>query len=84
MNNKPYLLALNRISMIGPRTIMKLSERWPCLEDMFNLSRIALGEAGLPAKLADAIHGFNMAEVDADLNWEKADNHHVLTWEDSN
>jgi DNA processing protein len=82
MNNKPYLLALNRMSNIGPRTVMKLLSRWPSLEDMFTLSQGALEEAGLPAKIAAAISTFKMADIDADLNWEKkADNHHLLTWE---
>lgn len=83
MINKPFLLALNRIGKIGPRTIMKLMERWPNLADMFHLSLNALVDSGLPAKLAQAIHDFDMRDIDADLEWEKADNHHLLTWEDS-
>lgn len=82
MNNKLWFLALNRINKIGPRTVMKLLKRWPNLEDMFKLSRHELKEAGLPDKLAEAIHDFNMSAVDADLEWETADNHHLLTWED--
>lgn len=82
MNNKLCLLALNRMNKIGPRTIMKLLERWPNLADMFQLSQKALEEAGLPAKLANTIHDFDMCAVDADLEWEKTDNHHLLTWED--
>ena len=84
MNNKPYFLALNRINKVGPRTIMKLMGRWPALEDMFKLSQAALESAGLPTSMALPISSFNMAEIDVDLNWEKADNHHLLTWEDSN
>ena len=83
MNNKRWLLALNRINKIGPRTIMKLLERWPNLEEMFNLPPHALQEAGLPERLANAIHDFNLSDVDTDLEWETADKHHLLTWEDS-
>ncbi|MDP1602372.1 MAG: DNA-processing protein DprA [Legionella sp.] len=81
MNNKPYLLALNRINGVGPRTVMKLLSRWPSLEDMFTLSQSALEKSGLPAKIATAIAHFNKAEIDADLNWEKRENNHLLTWE---
>ena len=82
MTNKPWLLALNRINAIGPRTIMALLKRWPRLEDMFQLSHCDLVTAGLTKNLAQAIHDFDMADVTADLDWEKAPNHHVLTWED--
>jgi DNA processing protein len=82
MNNKPYFLALNRIEGIGPRTVMKLLTRWPLLQDLFQLSQQGMEEAGLPAKLVRALKTLDLRRIDADLQWEKADNHHVLTWED--
>lgn len=84
MKNKPYLLALNRINGVGPRTVMKLLRRWPLLQDLFHLPRQAMEDSGLPARLAAAISAFDMNEVDSDLNWEKADDQHLLTWEDAN
>ncbi len=80
LNNKPYFLALNRISKMGPRTVAKLLVRWPSLDDMFRLSASQLIRAGLPAKIADAIAAFDLGQVDADLRWEDADNHFLLTW----
>lgn len=83
MNNKPYLLALNRINAIGSRTIQKLLHRWPALKDLFSLSLVDLEEAGLPKKMAMAIHQFNLNTVDADFQWEKKSNHHLITWDDA-
>lgn len=82
MDNKRYFLALNRISQIGPRTVMKLLERWPKLQNMFESSFGQLQEAGLPAKLAQAISQFDLAIIDSDWRWEEQENHHLLTWED--
>ena len=82
MQNKHYLLALNRISQIGPRTTEKLLARWPNLDDMFRLSRSALEHAGIPEKLARAIVAFDHRLVEADLRWQEAEHHYLLTWED--
>lgn len=80
MDNKPYFLALNRISNIGPRTVAKLLRRWPSLSDMFRLSAQQLKLAGLPAKIADGIAAFDLGQIDADLRWQEVDNHFLLTW----
>ncbi|STX29987.1 protein smf [Legionella beliardensis] len=82
--NKIYLLALNRIPQIGPRSIKKLLGHWPSLADMFALSQLQLEAAGVPSKLAAAIKEFDFKQVDADLNWEKIPNHHLITWDDPN
>ncbi|WP_419419496.1 DNA-processing protein DprA [Legionella sp. D16C41] len=82
MNNKHYLLALNRIPSIGPQTIKKLLAHWPSLKEMFALSQEQLQNAGLPFKLAYAIKKFDFAELDLDLNWESQPNHHLISWED--
>ena len=83
MQNKYYLLALNRISHVGPRITAKLLTRWPNLDDMFRLSRSALEQAGLPEKLARAIVAFDRRQVEADLRWQEAEHHYLLTWEDT-
>lgn len=83
MTNKPYLLALNRMHSIGPRTIKKLVTRWPLLDALFQLSAAEMQEAGLPSKIIDTIKVFDFKEVEADLAWERASaEHHLLTWED--
>lgn len=82
MKNKPYFLAFNRISGIGPIFIKKLLAHWPNLEEFFNLSHSQLIEIGLSEKLVKAIKNFNFNQVDADLAWENMSaNHHILTWE---
>ncbi|MGQ3888443.1 DNA-processing protein DprA [Legionella sp. CNM-1927-20] len=82
MNNKHYLLALNQIPSIGPRTIKKFLTRWPLLADMFALSQLQLETAGIPTKLASAIKKFDLGKIELDLNWEKLTSHHLITWED--
>ncbi|CDZ75827.1 DNA protecting protein DprA [Legionella massiliensis] len=83
MDNKFYLLALNRMSQIGPRTLLKMLARWPELEEMFQLTSEQLQKAGLPARMADCIRNFNLKEVEEDLVWQEPANHHLLTWVDS-
>ena len=82
MNNKHYLLALNRMNRIGPLTVAKLMKRWPNLQEMFELSIQQLEAAGLPSVLAQTIKAFNLSEVDADWRWQEGSNHHLITWAD--
>ncbi len=79
MNNKDYLLALNRINPIGPRTVAKLLKRWPRLEELFQLSAHQIEKAGVPAVIAAAIKKFDWKEIEADLRWQEAPNHFLLT-----
>jgi DNA processing protein len=80
MDNHNYLLALNRIDQIGPRTLLKLLARWPQLEELFQLKTEQLQEAGLSVQMAEAIKGFHFKEIEADLSWQEQKNHHLLTW----
>ena len=82
MNNKHYLLALNRINHIGPRTVAKLLVRWPNLKDMFQLSAQQLEQAGLPSIVALGIANFDFQQVEADWRWQEASHHFLLTWSD--
>ncbi|WED43256.1 DNA-processing protein DprA [Legionella cardiaca] len=84
MNNTPYLVALNKMPSIGPQTIAKLLLRWPNLQEMFQLSIQQLEQAGLPAPIAQTIKRFSFKEIEVDLRWQEASNHHLLTWEDEN
>ncbi|CAM2957911.1 DNA-processing protein DprA [Legionella worsleiensis] len=82
MNNLPFLLALNRMNRVGPRTVKKLLKRWPDLQELFRLSKSELEKAGLPAILAQTITEFDQNEVQNDFNWlNAASNHHLLTWD---
>ncbi len=80
MNNKGYFIALNHINNIGPRTVLKLLSRWPNLEDMFRLTAQQMIQAGLPAKIAEAIAAFDLGRVEDDLRWQEQSNNHLLTW----
>ncbi|QDP73371.1 DNA-protecting protein DprA [Legionella israelensis] len=82
MRNLRFFLALNRIPKLGPRSVMKLLQRWPDLKEMFSLSAHQLEKEGLPFSLAEAIAHFDFRLVDADFNWSGQDDHHILTWED--
>ncbi len=79
MDNLYYLLALNRMAQIGPRTVSKLLKRWPKLHELFQMPEAALKEAGLPERLIHAFQAFNFHQVDEDLRWQEGDNHHLLT-----
>jgi DNA processing protein len=71
MSNKTYLLALHHMQGIGPRIVAKLLARWPCLEELFRLSRQELQSTGLPDAIIQAIQRVDMARVEADLRWEE-------------
>jgi DNA processing protein len=83
MNNKHYLLALNRINKIGPRTVAKLLKRWPNLEELFQLTATQMEQAGLPKLMAAAIAAFDLRLVDADWRWAERAHHFLITWVDS-
>jgi DNA processing protein len=82
MNNKHYFLALNRMSMVGPRTVKKLLQRWPDLDDLFSLSSDSRIRAGLSSRLAHAIAHYDQQKVEMDWRWEEAPDRSLITWED--
>lgn len=84
MKNKKYLLALNRLNKIGPRTVMKLQMRWPDLEEVFHQPCHVLEKAGLSSKVASELLQFDFAVLEQDWRWEEENNHSILTWEDPN
>lgn len=85
MNNLRYLLALNRIQRVGPRTVACLLERWPQLSKPFELPYSDLVHQGLPEWLAQAISGFDLHLVQEDLNWANAStNNHLISIESPN
>lgn len=71
MENKSYLLALNKIPSIGPRTIAKLLQKWPNLEELFCLTQQQMEQAGLSPRMAQSIKSFNFKEIEADLHWSE-------------
>ncbi len=82
MSNLSYFLALNRMDGVGPRTVAKLLQKWPKLEQLFQLSKHEMEQAGLPSVLAQSIASFDLQLIAADWQWLKQDeNHHLLTWE---
>lgn len=83
MNNKDYLLALNRMHSIGPRTVAKLLKRWPTLAELFQLSAQQMEQIGLPKTIATTIALFNLQELEADWRWQEVPNHFLLTLSDA-
>ncbi len=83
MDNLYYLLALNRMPNIGPKTAQKLLLRWPNLEVLFNLSTSELLAHGLSERLISAFKKIDHAGVDSDYTWcHQQKNRFILTWED--
>lgn len=82
MSNLRYHLAFNRMNSIGPRTVKKLQNRWPVLQELFELSPGQMEQAGLPNSLAQIITGFDFKLIEADLNWlAQHKTHHLLSWD---
>lgn len=80
MNTLTYLLALNRMPLIGPITIGKLLKRWPNIQDLFQHSTENLLQAGLPKNLAETIKNFDLSTVNEDIKWlEASPDHHILS-----
>lgn len=82
MNNLKSLLALNRMSKVGPRLVARLQKRWPDLAELFGLTQRLLEKAGLPPWLAKAISDFDFQRVEEDLNWLSKDkDNHLFGWD---
>jgi DNA processing protein len=81
MNQDHYLLALNRIKQVGPRTVLKLITRWPNLHELFEYSITELIDLGVPLALAQAISNFDFKLLEEDLSWQaQSEEHHLITW----
>ncbi len=83
MDNKPYLLALNRLSSVGPRTIARLLARWPNLGELFELNLQDLLQAGISESTARLIASCDLQCINDDLRWQEHESHHILTWGDA-
>ena len=78
MDNKNYLLALNRMKPFSARTRLKLIVRWPSLDEMFRLTIEQLQQAGVSYEQAVCIKQFNMQEIEEDLKWQSLDKNNYL------
>lgn len=84
MNNQFYLLALNRISSLQPKTIVKILQHWPNLEELFQQTSKELQAFGLTPKVAYAIKNFNFDVLEQDKKWQSlSPHHHILSIEDA-
>lgn len=84
VDHKPYLIALNHIAGIGPRTILKCLESGLSLKDLFHLSQSQLIRAGLTLQMVQSLEQLQWHMVDDDLKWQEMPQHHILTWCDAN
>jgi DNA processing protein len=85
VDNQYYFLALNRMPKVGFKTIKKLLQRWPVLDELFQISVEELMEAGLSTRLATAIATYDKRGVELDYQWMRAgENRTILTLEDEN
>lgn len=82
MTNLPYLLALNRMPKVGPRTVAAIQKHWPDLQEPFQLSALQLQDAGLPVWLSQNIAQFDLNQVEEDIRWMNASAHHqLISWD---
>lgn len=85
VDNQYYLLALNRMHQVGPKTVLKLLKYWPKLHELFRLSSHELRLAGLSSALVSAVTSFDKYAIDLDLQWVNAKNNRaLLTLDDTN
>jgi len=83
MKNKPYLIALNHLPFVGPKTVQQLLKKWPLLQDAFKETVATLIKHGVPEALATAMHDFDFKKVDDDLAWAELPNQHIITWDEA-
>lgn len=84
MENKHYLLALNRIKGVGPRSILNYLKYWPDLACMFKLKASELIKIGISETIAKSIAEFDFGLLDEDYRWQKGDNCQIISWDDEN
>jgi len=85
VDNLYYLIALNRMPQVGFKTIQKLLECFPLLDDLFKLSFEELTGVGLSNRLATAIKTYDKRGIELDYEWMNASrNRKILTLEDEN
>ncbi|MCC5792317.1 MAG: DNA-processing protein DprA [Legionellaceae bacterium] len=82
MSNLVYFLALNSMTGIGSKTILRLREKWPDLATLFDSAAPELQQQGLPMVLAEAIAGFDFTAIERERQWAEQDNAHLLTIDD--
>lgn len=82
MDNLYYLLALNRMPRVGPRTVRALLNQWPKLESLFALSRDELFACGLSERLVHALSHIDTSAIESDYAWlNQHKNRFILTIE---
>jgi DNA processing protein len=83
VDNLYYLLALNRMPHVGPRTVRKLLSQWPNLETLFQLSEDELRAHGLPERLIFALKKIDHRGIESDYLWcGRSSNRFILTLSD--
>lgn len=83
MNNTLCLLALNRMKGVGPRTILKLYQKWPQLDFLFKLKKKEREALSLPKYLQAGLENWEASQLEEDLAFESAHaSHHILSFED--
>lgn len=79
------LLALSFCKGIGPKTLLRLMQRFEDIGVLLSLSHRELLERGLPKALADSITTHDDSLVEKALDWQKqAPNRHIITFDSPN
>jgi DNA processing protein len=83
MDNRSALILLTYAPGIGPRTIFKLMQYWPNLAELFAEFQQSCLRRPIPEKLALVLKFPNWQQYEADLDWQQANNCHLLTYFDT-
>lgn len=81
MHNHDCLIALNAIPGLGPKTIARIQQKWPRLEDVFHQSAPLLQEQGLPKAISEAIAAQQRSRLEQELRDSETLGCHILSWE---
>lgn len=82
-NHLHYWLATIHIPNATPQKIMRCVSHFGSIEALFNAPTEELQEAGLKPDFIAALKSPDWKSVEEDLMWEKAEDHHLITGDDS-
>ncbi len=77
--DRRWLLALNRVHGVGPRTFQRLIKAFGCAQACFAVARDQLEQAGFRTDLYTQLQSVDWPAVDRDCAWLDADSlHHLI------
>jgi DNA processing protein len=80
--NLPYWLAALYLPGIGPRTFLRWLDQFTDIKALFHASDDEMHTKGIPDQHRKSLQHTNWKQIEDDLAWAQADNHHIICLED--